>query len=175
MIIFIYFLFISSVFAGDIKSITEKEILKNFETTAKIEIEKFYLDEINTIEIEKKVSQRFFNDFVYFWQVFENDSLAGIAMLDNVYGKSMPITFLTLFDHSGEIISVRIVKYRESIGGEVESSYWLGQFVGKTGDDEFKVGQEIDAISGATISVHAITKGVKKLTLLFPYILQKVN
>ncbi len=175
MMILIFLLLATSVFAGDIKSITEEEILKNFETTVKIEIEKFYLDEINTIEIEKKVSQRFFNDFVYFWQVFENDSLVAIAMLDNVYGKSMPITFLTVFDQSGEIISVRIIKYRESIGGEVESTYWLEQFVGKKTDNEFKVGQEIDAISGATISVHAITNGVKKLTLIFPYIQQKVN
>jgi Na+-translocating ferredoxin:NAD+ oxidoreductase RnfG subunit len=37
-------------------------------------------------------------------------------------------------------------------------------------DSEFKVGKTIDGISGATISTHSVTKGIHKLSLLFPYI-----
>ena len=138
-------------------------------------MEKFYLEHVNTFDIEKKVQQKFFSDFIYVWQVFEEDSLAGLAVLDNVRGKSMPITFLTVFSNTGEIKSARIIKYRESIGGEVENSAWLNQFVGKSATGEFEVGREIDAISGATISVHAITRGIKKLALLFPLIQKSIN
>jgi len=59
------------------------------------------------------------------------------------------------------------VKYREEHGGAVTNSDWNKQFVGMNRDSDFT---EIDGISGATISVNAIKKGVQKLTLLFNHI-----
>lgn len=161
--------------AGEIKTITENEILKNFDPDTKIEIVKYSLNGIYITEIEKQAQQRFNADFVYIWKVIENDSLVAVALLDNVTGKSMPITFLTIFSTGGEIIYTRVIKYRESIGGEIENVQWLEQFIGKNITNEFKVGREIDAISGATISVNAITRGIKKLTLLFPFIQKEIN
>ena len=38
---------------------------------------------------------------------------------------------------------------------------------------ENKHGKEIDGISGATISVKSFTKGISKLSLLLPYIINK--
>ena len=38
---------------------------------------------------------------------------------------------------------------------------------------EYQYGKEIDRISGATLSVRSVTKGISKLSLLLPYIIVK--
>ena len=104
----------------------------------------------------------------------ESDSLRAIGLMDNVLGKSLPITFLVTFDLEGTIITSSIVKYREPYGGGVSTSSWIKQFDGKNLNSSFDVGTDIQGISGATISVNSVSKGIKKLTILFNEI-KKIN
>ncbi len=55
-----------------------------------------------------------------------------------------------------------VLVYREPYGGEVAYEAWRRQFRGKSAADSLRVGREIRVISGATISVNAITLGVKR-------------
>jgi len=87
--------------------------------------------------------------------------------LDNVIGKSMPITFFVLLDVEGNIISTNIIKYREPYGGSVSNENWNQQFTGKNSSSDFTVGKSVNGISGATISVNSVTKGIRKITLLY--------
>jgi len=48
-------------------------------------------------------------------------------------------------------------------GGEVAYEPWRRQFRGKSTGDSLRVGKEIRSISGATISVHAVTLGVRRM------------
>ena len=68
---------------------------------------------------------------------------------------------------------VDIIRYREPYGGAVASRNWLNQFTGKSGGDNFKVDKEIDSISGATISVNSVARGVQKLTLVMEHIISE--
>ena len=122
----------------------------------------------NTIQFQAK--QKFFRDELNIWTISTADTLSHYAIIDNSLGKSMPITFLVIFTTHGEIRYTQIVKYREPYGGEISSLSWTSQFIGMWKDSEFKVGKTIDGISGATISAHSVTKGIHKLSLLFPYI-----
>ena len=63
-----------------------------------------------------------------------------------------------------------IVKYREPYGGQISNKKWLDQFNGKDNSSSYKIGDEISTISGATISVNSITKGIRKLTILISLI-----
>ncbi len=123
-------------------------------------------------QIEKKSRQRFFRRQIYSWRIRNGNSTMGYAMLDNVYGKTAPITFLVVFDTSGMIRSTVVLKYRESHGGQVQNKVWLKQFTGRGQASKYRVGREVSAISGATISVNAMARGIKKLGLLFPFIRQ---
>jgi Na+-transporting NADH:ubiquinone oxidoreductase subunit NqrC len=58
---------------------------------------------------------------------------------------------------------VDILQYRESYGGEIRSPSWLAQFVGKTNSSQLQVGSDIRNISGATLSSHHVTEGVKRI------------
>lgn len=96
-------------------------------------------------------------------RVVRGDSLLGFAQVGNVLGKDQPITFLVAIDPADRLKDVDILVYREPYGGEVAYEPWRRQFRGKSAGDSMRVGREIRSISGATISVHAVTLGVRRL------------
>lgn len=96
-------------------------------------------------------------------RVSRGDSLLGFAQVGNVIGKDQPITFLVAIDASDRLKDVDVLVYREPYGGEVAYETWRRQFRGRTAGDSLRVGREIRSISGATISVNAVTAGVRLL------------
>ncbi|HKW40357.1 MAG TPA: FMN-binding protein [Gemmatimonadales bacterium] len=96
-------------------------------------------------------------------RVSRADSLLGFAAVADVMGKDQPITFLVAVDSADRLKDVDILVYREPYGGEVAYEPWRRQFRGRTASDSLRVGKEIRSISGATISVHAVTLGVRRL------------
>lgn len=122
---------------------------------------------------EKNAQLRFIQDQIYIWEISKNDEMIGLAYLDNVKGKSQPITFVVLFDTNAKVLKSHIVKYREPIGGEVSNQYWLKQFLEKSNKSKYKVGTNIDGISGATISVNAVTRGIQRSTFIVDYLLKQ--
>ncbi len=102
-------------------------------------------------------------DTVRVLRVSRADSLVGFAAVGNVVGKDQPITFLVAVDATDRLKDVDILVYREPYGGEVAYEPWRRQFRGKGAGDSLRVGKEIRSISGATISVHAVTLGVRRM------------
>jgi hypothetical protein len=75
--------------------------------------------------------------------------------------------YFILFDSKYAIQLVKIYNYKATHGQEITSKYWLRQFKSFAGDNILKVGKDIDAISGATISVDAIIFDIEnKIRLL---------
>lgn len=96
-------------------------------------------------------------------RVSRADSLLGFAVVGHVIGKDQPITFLVGIDRDDRLKDVDILVYREPYGGEVAYDSWRKQFRGKSAADSLRVGKEIRGISGATISVHAVTSAVRRI------------
>jgi len=71
-------------------------------------------------------------------------------------GKERPITIGVVVDGDA-IADVRILAYREPRGGEVRHPYFLDQFLGLTLQADGKLSGRVDGISGATLSVRAVT------------------
>lgn len=155
------------LYANSIQETCEASLLHYFGSEAKLKFSYFPIPPALKLGIEQTARQRFFKDKIYYWKISDHDSTVALAALDNVMGKAMPITILVIFDKQGRILKSEIVKYRESIGGEVSNSRWLKQFIGLSQADFLDPKTRIDGISGATISVQSVSKGVKKLSLLF--------
>jgi Na+-translocating ferredoxin:NAD+ oxidoreductase RnfG subunit len=62
-----------------------------------------------------------------------------------------------------KIKKVKVLIYRENYGGEISSKRWLSQFIESPEDDSFVYGDNISAISGATISVKSITESINEV------------
>ncbi len=83
----------------------------------------------------------------------------GYMLIDHIIGKSFPITFMTVLNVDGSVRDVEILVYREPRGWEVRFPSFMSQFFGMDANSDFR---NINSITGATLSVRAITKGVKK-------------
>lgn len=96
------------------------------------------------------------------YRIVRGDSLLGFAVVRDVKGKDQLITFLVATDTADRLRDVDILVYREPYGGEVAYDAWRRQFRGKSTSDALHVGRDIRTISGATISVNAVTLGVRR-------------
>ena len=164
------------LFGGSpIRDAAEKYIISQFDVDVSISMHTLKLDTELKVLVQNKVKQRFYRDELYYWNISNNDTTIAYALMDNVLGKSMPITFLVILNNEGNILASEVIKYREAYGDEVGNKNWLAQFTHCNNTADFKVGKNIDGISGATISVNSLTKGIQKIAILFPLIKDKLN
>lgn len=80
-------------------------------------------------------------------------------------GKERPITIGVIVD-DGRIAKVQVLAFRESRGGEVRYPFFTKQFANVGLKDGDRLDGRIDGITGATLSVWAVTK-VSRLALMF--------
>ncbi|RIH64921.1 FMN-binding protein [Mariniphaga sediminis] len=134
--------------------------------------------------IEKKINDQIFHHDKFFSIQTRNDSglkgylhygrvktcraggcdapTADPASFDSEY-----FDYFIIFDPDLSVQMIKVFNYQASYGHEISANGWLNQFRGFTGKKSLEVGKDIDAISGATVSVHAITDDVQWKTKLF--------
>ena len=69
---------------------------------------------------------------------------------------------MTFINPQGQVEAVEIIVYREPQGSEVSQKKFLKQYQGKSHASLLRVGQDIQNMSGATISSQSVTRGVKR-------------
>jgi hypothetical protein len=95
-----------------------------------------------------------------YWQTAEQS-----VWIINETGKTKPITVAVVIKDN-KINQLKVLAFRESRGWEVKHDFFTNQFKQNTLTDELRLTQPIDGISGATLSVRALTK-VAQLALFF--------
>ncbi len=85
-------------------------------------------------------------------------------------GKTKPITVAVIIEQQ-KIAQLKVLAFRESRGWEVKHDFFTQQFEQIGLNDDLRLTQSIDGISGATLSVRALTK-MAQLALFFD---KKVN
>ena len=130
--------------------------------TSTFDVEEFSFDaKIIPAEIAKELPSKFEKD--NFFEIKSEDTLLGYAYVSKAPSKTAQFDYLVLVDPELVIVKANVLIYREEYGGEIGSKRWLSQFIGKTKEDEFRYGDNIDAISGATISVRSMTNAMNDL------------
>lgn len=151
----------------------QKEISKTFE------VKDFTIDEvpINDSSIfPESLIGKFFN-------IYHNQEVIGYSYVGRVNScraggctvsidieddrPSEYFDYFILFDTSRKIKAVRVYNYQATHGHEITAKSWLKQFDNYSGDSDLIVGKNIDAISGATISTHAIAYDVQLKSTIF--------
>ena len=87
----------------------------------------------------------------------------GTLVVDQVIGKYDLITYAVGLDAAGQVLGIEILTYRESHGSEIRLPAWRKQFVGKTAAATLRTGDDINIISGATLSCSHVTDGVRRI------------
>ena len=95
----------------------------------------------------------------------------GWFIADQVVGKHEFIPIALAIDASGAVKDVEILEYREAYGDGVRNPKWRAQFTGKTVHSTLKLTDDIQNISGATLSSKHITDGVRRLLATYDIVL----
>ncbi|MCY4046344.1 MAG: FMN-binding protein [Cellvibrionales bacterium] len=112
----------------------------------------FWIDDSDRKFIEKIFNHGFKKLRVRYWQ----SGLDTVWVLDEI-GKEAPIT-IGVHVSQGKIKQTKVLIYRESRGDEVRHSFFTQQFIDATLTKDNKLDRSIDSITGATLSVRAVTK-----------------
>jgi Na+-translocating ferredoxin:NAD+ oxidoreductase RnfG subunit len=94
------------------------------------------------------------------------DRVDGYAVIDEERGQHEPITFAVKLSPAGAVERMEVMVYREGYGAEIREPRFRRQFEGKVERDALKVGDDLVAISGATISSKAMAIGVRRAVAL---------
>lgn len=94
------------------------------------------------------------------------EALLGYAVIVEEIGKHRPITFVVGVRPDARVQDVAVMAYREAYGGEVKSKRFLLQYQGKAQADGVQQPTDIKNIAGATLSVDAASRAVKKALAL---------
>jgi len=140
--------------------LTKKQAFKiAFPRADEIKKERLWLTKEEIRAIEEIYMYKIYESRFTFYTGIKNGKSMGSMLIDNIIGKSFPITFMTVLNTDGTVRDVEIMVYREPQGWEVRYKSFRSQFYGK---DTSSNSNEILSISGATLSVRAIKSGVYK-------------
>jgi Na+-translocating ferredoxin:NAD+ oxidoreductase subunit G len=121
--------------------------------------DKIILDNIRRIFPEATFSE----DKGDYFEVIDNGELLGYAVISSEYGYSSDIKIMVGYDIDKEIVGLQVLKQQESpgIGTKILDISFLEKFSLTPPD-------EVDAITGATISSTAVKKAVEKSRGVLP-------
>ena len=90
------------------------------------------------------------------------DTVLGFVVVVEEIGKHRPITFAVAIRADGAVHDLAVLAYREAYGGEIKERRFLKQYVGKAASAPLLPYQDIQNIAGATLSVQATGRAIKK-------------
>lgn len=99
------------------------------------------------------------------WEIRSGDDLVAVAAVASKQGYAAPIEVLAIVDPANRtLLGLEVLKVTDTpgLGTRVQEAGWLAQFEGKSIDDDFKVGQDVDGITMATISAQATADAAKQ-------------
>lgn len=136
--------------------------------------------EMKSLWANKELKQRIQDKLAYtlhglrlrYWSVAERTAW----VLEEV-GKERPITIGVVVEDN-TLIEVKILVYRESRGGEVRHDFFTQQFSGAIlleDPHRLAIDKRIDGITGATLSVRAVTKVATLALFLHEQVIPSLN
>jgi hypothetical protein len=98
-------------------------------------------------------------------KVYRDQKACGFVVSAKGKGRNDLFSYLIYFNEDREVELVKVTSYYSDHGGEITSKRWLQQFVGYDGGD-LDYGDEVQAVSGATLSAGSIANGIHEITIL---------
>jgi hypothetical protein len=91
-----------------------------------------------------------------------DERLLGWVVIVEEIGKHRPITYAVAVNPDATVHDVAVLAYREAYGGEVKERRFLRQYAGRSATAPLLPYQDIQNIAGATLSVLATGRAMKK-------------
>lgn len=147
--------FVAAVFLS-LTYILTKPIIAQQELNSERESVSAFLPDVDKIEkIENKEKN--------YYKYYKQDELFGYGLIVFTPGYSSGIKVMVIMDKEKTIKGIKILEQQETpgLGAKITEDKFTGQFKNKKADNLI-LGENIDAVSGATISSVAVIEAVKR-------------
>ncbi|MGI6575866.1 MAG: RnfABCDGE type electron transport complex subunit G [bacterium] len=100
-----------------------------------------------------------------FYLGYKGEEKVGIVALFTQGGYGGDIRMMVGVNMDGTITGLRIMEHGETpgLGAKIDEDWFKEQFKDKSTSDPFTIGEDIEAITGATISSRSVTGGIKMI------------
>ncbi len=153
----------------------KKLLGEHFKTSDKVVFRRLSLSPAEQATLERRLGRKLPKREYVLFVATTGAQVDGYALIDDERGQHEMITFAAFFDTAGRITRQEVIAYREPYGDEVRQERFRKQFYGRSAASGFRLGKDIDSVSGATISAGAMCTGVHRATLLVELLRQKVR
>lgn len=140
---------------------------QQFKSSSRVSYVRIHLDAGQRAKLRARLGRETPKLDYTFFVARTGERVDGFALFDEQLGQHEPISFATFFDPAGTVTRVEVVAYREPYGDGIRTARFREQFVGRSGQSRFRAGDDIDIISGATISSRSACIAVERAAALF--------
>jgi len=148
--------------AGTVYHTDEEALALAFPEATRLALRTLELDEAARARISEEVGYPIRERVVVLHEGWRGQELLGRAYILEEIGKTLPFRFLVAIRPDGTVDQVLLLTYREPRGFEIERDAFRGQYRGKSLADPIRRGADIRNVSGATLSVDALSRGVRR-------------
>lgn len=120
--------------------------------------------------IESMARSRVETRLVAIHTAYRDGELLGYAHIDVHTVRTKPEGFMVVLRPDGSVSDVEILAFYEPLE-YLPTSSWYDRFTGKARDDRLRVGRDVDAVTGATLSARAATEGVRRMLAYYQVLL----
>jgi transcriptional regulator of nitric oxide reductase len=137
-----------------------------FPDADRVETDTRVLSKAEVAAVESASRSKLDTRIAKFYVAWKGDAVIGYAFIDVHTVRTLPEAFMVVLDPDGTTRSVRVLAFHEPLD-YLPTDRWYEQFERKSLDDSLRLGRDIHAIAGATLSARAVTRSVRRVLALF--------
>ena len=152
---------------------TQKKALQEaFPNGVSIERKTLFLTDEQVNQIQRLAKTKLESKIITFYEGEKADSITGYAFFETNIVRTKPETFMVVLDKKARIKFVEVLAFYEPLD-YLPTSNWFALFTDKILSDKLWPKRDIHNITGATLSVQAITQGVRKMLAIYEVAIAK--
>ncbi len=152
---------------------TQQQALQEaFPDSDSIERKTLFLTDEQVNQIQRLAKTKLESKIVTYYVEGKADSITGYAFFESNIVRTKPETFIVVLDKKARLKFVEVLAFYEPLD-YLPTSNWFALFTDKILSDKLWPKRDIHNITGATLSVQAITQGVRKMLAIYEVAIAK--
>ncbi len=147
--------FISKDWSSKLKTKINKTVVSTYN------VDDYQINPVSINDVSEQVTKSTLTDHLY--RIDSNAASVGYIYVSQAPSMKNVFDYIVLFDVNLKVLNTKVLIYREKHGKQIGTKRWLSQFFNLTTADRPTLGDNIDGISGATISATSMTTAVGDL------------
>ncbi len=157
---------------GQVFKVQKEALRQAFTDSAEIKRQTLFLTADQLRAIQDLARTKVESKIVTYYAASRSDSLLGYALFETAIVRTKPTTFMAVLNANGSLRYVEILAFYEPMD-YLPTRNWFDLFRGRFLDSELWPNRGIHNVSGATLSVQAITFGVRRALATFKIAIQR--